>query len=331
MAVYEIINLASQKALNIAGSNLKGTSLYDGQKITLWSRSGSNEQLWVLGSGDKQVPIGSYLRKAMGLNAYHGSKTKYTCTLHAIAGNEVDAEVDIVGPRSKCQIKLHSENMYLTADGTADGSSISWTPKSSSMNQFWKLQEKSVISFGASTTIYAKVGNAKTGALTKAQMETNAKYIYKFLTGQGFTKKAACAALGNFQTESSLNPGIWQTLNRISGKDSGYGLAQWTPATSFLNWAVDVGFLSSATATAVNSKAEKEPQKLLDAELAHLIWSAKWTGDNFNSYKYSDFIAATKESVEDLAVIFESNYERAGQMLEERKKHAKEWYDYFSK
>lgn len=267
----------------------------------------------------------------MGLNAYHGSKTKYTCTLHAIAGNEVDAEVDIVGPRSKCQIKLHSENMYLTADGTADGSSISWTPKSSSMNQFWKLQEKSVISFGASTTIYAKVGNAKTGALTKAQMETNAKYIYKFLTGQGFTKKAACAALGNFQTESTLNPGIWQTLNRISGKDSGYGLAQWTPATSFLNWAVDVGFLSSATATAVNSKAEKEPQKLLDAELAHLIWSAKWTGDNFNSYKYSDFIAATKESVEDLAVIFESNYERAGQMLEDRKKHAKEWYDYFSK
>ena len=56
MAVYEIINLASQKALNIAGPNLKGTSLYDGQKITLWSRSGSNEQLWVLGSGDKQVP-----------------------------------------------------------------------------------------------------------------------------------------------------------------------------------------------------------------------------------------------------------------------------------
>lgn len=48
-------------------------------------------------------------------------------------------------------------------------------------------------------------------------------------------------------------------------------------------------------------------------------------------HKYSDFIAATKESVEDLAVIFESNYERAGQMLEERKKHAKEWYDYFSK
>ena len=123
------------------------------------------------------MPIGSYLRKAMGLNAYHGSKTKYTCTLHAIAGNEVDAEVDIVGPRSKCQIKLHSENMYLTADGTADGSSISWTPKSSSMNQFWKLQEKSVISFGASTTIYAKVGNAKTGALTKAQMDERQVYI----------------------------------------------------------------------------------------------------------------------------------------------------------
>lgn len=33
MAVYEIINVGANKALNISGSNLKGTSLYNNQGL----------------------------------------------------------------------------------------------------------------------------------------------------------------------------------------------------------------------------------------------------------------------------------------------------------
>ena len=50
MAVYEIINVGANKALNISGSDLKGTSLYDNRNVTLWTRSGSGEQAWILDS-----------------------------------------------------------------------------------------------------------------------------------------------------------------------------------------------------------------------------------------------------------------------------------------
>lgn len=46
--------------------------------------------------------------------------------------------------------------------------------------------------------------------------------------------------LGNMETESTINPGIWQSLN--SGNASGgFGLTQWTPATKYINWANNNG------------------------------------------------------------------------------------------
>lgn len=71
--------------------------------------------------------------------------------------------------------------------------------------------------------------------LSLSEMTSNANYILDYLTARGWTKNAICGMLGNMQTESTINPAIWQSL--IEGNTSGgYGLVQWTPATKYLDW-----------------------------------------------------------------------------------------------
>jgi hypothetical protein len=72
--------------------------------------------------------------------------------------------------------------------------------------------------------------------LTQDEMTVNAQYILDYLLAKGWTKNAICGMLGNMQTESTINPAIWQGLN--SGNMSGgFGLVQWTPASKYIDWA----------------------------------------------------------------------------------------------
>lgn len=72
--------------------------------------------------------------------------------------------------------------------------------------------------------------------LTLSEMTVNAQYILGYFTSRGWTKNAVCGMLGNMQTESTINPGIWESLNE-GNMSGGYGLVQWTPATKYTNWA----------------------------------------------------------------------------------------------
>ena len=74
-------------------------------------------------------------------------------------------------------------------------------------------------------------------SLKQSQMEVNAKYIYSYLSSEGWTLNAIAGILGNMQSESSINPGRWES-DRVGGNpDShGYGLVQWTPYTKYTNW-----------------------------------------------------------------------------------------------
>lgn len=76
--------------------------------------------------------------------------------------------------------------------------------------------------------------------LTLEQMQDNATYIWLKVQPLGWTMNAVAGMLGNMQTESNINPQIWEGLNEgnLSG---GYGLTQWTPATKYINWCIDRG------------------------------------------------------------------------------------------
>lgn len=70
--------------------------------------------------------------------------------------------------------------------------------------------------------------------LNETQMQNNANLIRDTMNTWGWSLNAISAMLGNMETESTINPGIWQNLTVGTG---GYGLVQWTPATNYTNWA----------------------------------------------------------------------------------------------
>ena len=329
MAIYEIINVGANKALNIYGSDVKGNTLYDGRSIILWTSSGSGEQCWIVPSLRSAPYIRSYLNRDFGIHANKNGTSKYACDIHTITGS-ADTKIALTEVSNGYKIKLEGENMYLTANGTGNGASVSWAPSSTSNMQVWKFNRKDVISNGRSTTLYGDVGTMNDAGLSGSRMEKNAQYIYDFLRDEGFTKEAACAVLGNFESESTFNPAIWENLNVISGNHSGYGIAQWTPATYFLQWAVDVGLITTATASQINRIAESSIQDLMDSELSFLMWTLNLSGDNFTgSTSFNSFTTSTS-NVKTLAKTFAENYERpASSEYTERQNNAQKWYNFF--
>lgn len=76
--------------------------------------------------------------------------------------------------------------------------------------------------------------------LTQDEMTNNAYCFYYVMSAFGFSFNAICAMLGNIQKESTINPGVWESLNPVS--TNGFGLAQWTPSTVYTNWADSHGY-----------------------------------------------------------------------------------------
>lgn len=330
MAVYKISNLGSKQYLTIVGSNLKGSSLYDGQGIKMANGPVSPSQMWIISSTSKETFVSSYLRRTFGLNLYKTTSSKYKCNLHKIEGNESDATVVLESAISGgYRIKQKDKDLYLTPDLAASGTEVFWTEYKDIDHQIWKLTEIEIIESVPGVGITSIVGNTITGHLTSTQMEKNAKYIYDYLTEKGFSKNAICAMLGNFQAESSLNPGIWQVLNSTNG---GYGIAQWTKATYFLNWAVDIGLITSATSSEINSISTGYPKKLMNAELAFLMWTLELSGDYFTStsYPFSKFKTST-DSVATLAKDWYNYYEQPNDGTDTiRVQYAENWEKFFS-
>lgn len=75
--------------------------------------------------------------------------------------------------------------------------------------------------------------------LTHAEMEDNARYIWNYLGVRGWSRNAVAGMLGNMETESTINPGIWQGLN--GGVGPAFGLVQWDPYTKYTNWCDELG------------------------------------------------------------------------------------------
>lgn len=71
--------------------------------------------------------------------------------------------------------------------------------------------------------------------LSQSEMENNATIIWNYLGSKGWTLNAVSALLGNMQSESTINPNIWESLTVDYSR--GYGLVQWTPATKYIDWA----------------------------------------------------------------------------------------------
>jgi hypothetical protein len=151
---------------------------------------------------------------------------------------------------------------------------------------------------------------SKNAFLTLDEMTVNAQYILDYLTGKGWTKNAVCGMLGNMQTESTINPGIWQGLN-AGDTSGGYGLVQWTPASKYINWA----------------NANEYDYTAMDSELLRILWEVEnnqqWID---SSMTFSEFTQST-DSPYNLAMKFIAAYERPADPTQPRRgEQADYWF-----
>lgn len=154
--------------------------------------------------------------------------------------------------------------------------------------------------------------------LSDSEMKNNAEIVYSYLLEKGWTKNAICGMLGNMQSESGINPGIWQSLIEGSGGGGGFGLVQWTPWTNFTNWADDNGY----EWTDGNAQL-----KWIDEVT---VTFGQWIATDSYNLSFDEFKKSTK-SVEWLASAFLKNFERAGVEVEEqRQSQAVAWSEYLT-
>ena len=162
--------------------------------------------------------------------------------------------------------------------------------------------------------------------LSRAEMETNATYIYYYLSQRGWTVNAIAGMLGNMQTESTINPGIWESLTtdpeayyEANGRYPGFGLVQWTPYTKLLNWAETNGLTYTE----------------MDTQLSRICWEQETENGQFSpAGDYNMTFTEFKESTLDpytLGMIFLACYERpADPDQPARGTQAEEWYTFLT-
>lgn len=142
-------------------------------------------------------------------------------------------------------------------------------------------------------------------------MKINARYLAGQLKSWGWSSEAIAGVLGNMETESTINPGIWQNLD--SGNMSlGYGLVQWTPATKYINWATSRGYDIGSMA----------------GQIARIMYEVdnniQWIHP---SMTFSEFIVSN-DTPYNLAGLFLAHYERPAEPDPvQRGKQANFWYE----
>ena len=133
------------------------------------------------------------------------------------------------------------------------------------------------------------------------------------------------AMLGNMQSESTINPGIWESLTSdpnayyaAHGRNPGFGLTQWTPYTKYTNWC-----------NSNNLKPEE-----MDSALKRIEWELENGEQFYPTTQYPETFKEFKESEKPpsyLAMAFLHNYERPEVLNQPiRGEQADYWYSFIS-
>lgn len=152
--------------------------------------------------------------------------------------------------------------------------------------------------------------------LTMDQMKVNATYIFNALIDKGWTINAICGLLGNTQSESNHNPGLWENLS-VGNTSKGYGLVQWTPATKYIDW----------VASGVDYSTMDSNISRIEYEIEHNL---QWYPTQMYNLTFKQFIKS-EEDPRYLAEAFLYNYERPTiPKPVERGTQALYWYEFLS-
>lgn len=158
---------------------------------------------------------------------------------------------------------------------------------------------------------------SKNNYLTESEMQNNALLVKSYLVSKGWSINAIAGMLGNMESESNINPGLWQSLD-YGNMSGGYGLVQWTPATNFTNWADANGYAWD------DGNAQL---KWIDEETVN---TGQWISTSLYPFSFETF-KTSSEPPAYLASAFLKNFERAGIEVEDaRRENARKWYEYIT-
>lgn len=148
--------------------------------------------------------------------------------------------------------------------------------------------------------------------LSTDEMTNNAQIVASVMTSYGWTQSAIAGMLGNMQSESTINPGIWQSLTE--NVNLGYGLVQWTPSTKWTTWASQNGY-DRDDGYGQLARIQYEVQQ-------NIQWQHVTTTMDF--YDFTQYTGTPEQA----AILFEENYEQhAGAIQPDRQTQARHWYD----
>lgn len=153
---------------------------------------------------------------------------------------------------------------------------------------------------------------AKNAYLSETEMQNNAYCFYCYMWAAGWSLNAICGALGCIEHESTINPGIWESL--IVNPSRGFGLVQWTPSTNFTDWADQKGYDHDSG----------------DAQCEWIDTQTGVKGQWIPSSNYPETWEEFKGSNKDigyLSLAWEYNFERPG-VTYDPTADAQKWYDY---
>lgn len=160
--------------------------------------------------------------------------------------------------------------------------------------------------------------------LNSEEMNNNAEILWTAMQSMRWSDWAIAAILGNMQTESTLNPGIWQNLDEGWLK-GGYGLVQWSPATKLFSWVDENGYAHDD----YNGQLARIEWERANGEQYYSTSAYPLSFDEFLHYEPKDG-KTDEEACKYLAAAWVKNYERPkNQNQPQRGVQAWRWFQIF--
>ena len=170
-------------------------------------------------------------------------------------------------------------------------------------------------------------------AAHEADAIRNCRYFAWFLLRNPYkwSLNAICAALGNWEVETLLNPNYPQSADFPTAQGGGFGMPHWTPWYDKYGMWVRINYGLVASATDDNPLADFALQmEYHEYECINGYNGGKtWYNNGGYSYKWNEWKHSTDDA-ETLASAYYYQYERSGAGAPgTRPEKAKKWWDYF--